>query len=173
MQVLQPTQTLTVIAPDIGFRQQLSLAPTEHPVQVATFAQLHHDVELAILDETLDVRDNVWVIDRGEELHLAQHRRLCRRLELVEALHLLERKPAAVGGAAHGKDGAVGAGTQLAFENEVGAHRHACRRARPSPPPADDTPHAPREVPPAEGLSLPRCPAPPRFLSSSVPSSSY
>eukprot|EP00962_Isochrysis_galbana_P006179 scaffold1670_cov108-Isochrysis_galbana.AAC.3 len=139
VQVLQPAQRFAVQPPHLRLWKQRPSPPAQHAVHVAPLAELHDDVQPAVLDKALHVGHHVRVVDRSEQLHLAQHGRLRRRRQLVEPVNLLQRILLLIGHAPHVEDRPVGSGAQLALKGEVGAHRHcvsppaSARRRLPRP----------------------------------------
>ena len=98
-------------------------------VHVAALAELHHYVQLALVDKRVEVGYHVRVIRRRQQLHLLQRALLLtppERLDLDLFYHV--RKPIGVPG--HAKDAAKRAGAQLRTPVEVGAHGHHPRWRR-------------------------------------------
>eukprot|EP00964_Phaeocystis_antarctica_P060420 scaffold36043_cov58-Phaeocystis_antarctica.AAC.3 len=72
VQVVQPEQRLCKVPPHVVLGEQHALLPLDELTQVAAVAELHHDVQLALLAKAVVVAHDARVVQPREEPHLVQ-----------------------------------------------------------------------------------------------------
>eukprot|EP00966_Prymnesium_polylepis_P102403 2372298-Prymnesium_polylepis.2 len=68
--VLHGEAELDKVVEHLALGQQLAVARLEQAVQIAALGVVHHDVEHARLDERVAVRDDIGMVEAGQEAHL-------------------------------------------------------------------------------------------------------
>ena len=119
VQVVQAQQRLCKVLPDVVLGQQHALLPLDELTQVAAVAELHHDVQLALLAKAVVVAHDARVVQPREEPHLVQ-RVLLLLARGALGRHRLDNVAKAVRDARDLEHLAKRALAELALEDEVG-----------------------------------------------------
>jgi len=120
VQVVQAQQRLCKVPPDVVLGQQHALLPLDELTQVAAVAELHHDVQLALLAKAVVVAHDARVVQPREEPHLVQ-RVLLLLARGALGRHRLDNVPEAVRDARDLEHLAKRALAELPPPHEVGA----------------------------------------------------
>ena len=120
VQVVQAQQRLCKVPPDVVLGQQHALLPLDELTQVAAVAELHHDVQLALLAKAVVVAHDARVVQPREEPHLVQ-RVLLLLARGALGRHRLDNVPEAVRDAPDLEHLAKRALAELPPPHEVGA----------------------------------------------------